>query len=263
MPSRSCLKPRKIRWVGVGAVLLFLTARFEPVHGRRFSSMGWGMDSSTTRSAATFHSFSPTRTAATADAATETSSASETIIETSTETSTPPLSVPEGAIQVSASVELPFPKAVAYDAFADLSRQATFSPWLKSVEYLEGERNAVGALTRWKLSYLGLSFSWNAISTVQDRHNGIIEWKSVTGLPNQGRVVFSEHPDDNGDASSVMHMTMCFSLPRFAARLLGPSQLVTIVEQRILKNTIHNFRRIVAENDWKRIQQQADDESRQ
>jgi uncharacterized membrane protein len=222
-------------------------------HGRRFP-FGKGSET-TTRPAATFHSFSPTRMSATAEATIEAPTTTEAVPEPSTSTT-----MPNGAIQVSASVELPFPKAVAYDAFADLSRQSTYSPWLQSVEYVNGKHNVVGALTRWKLSYLGLRFSWNAICTVVDPQNGIIEWKSISGLSNQGRVVFSERPaEEGGDgrSSSMMHMTMCVSMPRIAARLVGQGQLASLFEKHILENTIQNFRQIVAENDWKRIQERA------
>jgi uncharacterized membrane protein len=256
MSGRAVGKRPLRRWIRQYALLLLLTAPSGMVLGRRSSSsLVWGIEtSSITRSAATFQSVSPTRTAA--DATTTVSSATTKDTAPETETTPPPVGPPDGAIQVSASVELPFPRAVAYDAFADLSRQSTYSPWLQSVEYLEGARNAVGARTHWKLSCLGLSFSWQAISTVQDREQGVIEWKSITGLPNQGRVVFSEYPE-NGSRSSRMHMTMSFSAPRLAVLLLGRSKLVTLVEQRMLQKTMQNFRRIVAENDWKCIQQQA------
>jgi uncharacterized membrane protein len=233
-------------------VFLLLIALPELAQGRRFP-FGKGTEK-VTRPTATFHSFSPTRLSATAEATVE-APTTPTALETTEAT---PLSVPDGAIQVSASVELPFPRAVAYDAFADLSRQSTYSPWLQSVEYVNGKRNVVGALTRWKLSYLGLRFSWNAICTVVDPQNGIVEWKSISGLSNQGRVVFSEHPaEDGGRSSSIMHMTMCVSMPRIAARLVGQGQLASLFEKHILENTIQNFRHIVAENDWKRIQEQA------
>jgi uncharacterized membrane protein len=156
------------------------------------------------------------------------------------------------AITVSAVIDLPFPKDVAYDAFSDLSRQSTFSPWLKAVEYIDGERHCVGSKTRWTLSYLGLRFTWNAISTLQDPSNGIIEWESITGLQNNGRVTFEELSDDR----THMNMTMSFVVPRFAARILGPHKLASIVERRILDTTIQNFRQNVIENDWKQIQQQ-------
>lgn len=161
-------------------------------------------------------------------------------------------SVNGDAIQVSAAIELPFPKSVAYDAFSDLSRQSSYSPWLKSVEYIEGERNTVGSKTRWRLSYLGLRFTWNSISTLQDPKNGIIEWESITGLQNSGRVTFQELSDNR----THMNMTMSFAVPRIAARLLGPHKLASIVEKRILETTVRNFRQIVVENDWKMIQGQ-------
>jgi uncharacterized membrane protein len=157
-----------------------------------------------------------------------------------------------GAIEVSAAIDLPFPKCVAYDAFSDLSRQSTFSPWLKSVEYIEGEQNMVGSKTKWKLAYLGLRFTWNAISTLQDRTNGIIEWESITGLQNNGRVTFHEVHNNR----TYMNMTMSFVVPKFARRLIGPHKLGSIVEKRILENTVRNFRQIVIDNDWKMIQQQ-------
>ena len=161
-------------------------------------------------------------------------------------------SVKGSAIQVSAAIELPFPKSVAYEAFSDLSRQSSYSPWLKSVEYIEGERNSVGSKTRWRLAYLGLRFTWNSISTLQDPQNGVIEWESITGLQNNGRVTFQELSNNR----SYMNMTMSFAVPRIAARLLGPHKLATIVEKRILETTVRNFRQVVVENDWKMIQGQ-------
>lgn len=226
------------RWMVVSIVYLWLAS----VHGRRHS---FSYDEAKTRPVATFHSRVPTSRTTLIEPATMT--------ETSVSTTPPPPSLPKDAIQVAASIELPFPRSVAYDAFADLSRQTAFSPWLQSVEYLTDQKDAVGALTQWKLSYLGVRLSWHAICTVLDRPNGIIEWKSVHGLPNQGRVVFSE----SGAGGSRMHMTMCLSLPRVAARLMGPGKLASMVEDMMLARTVQNFRHIVAENDWKRVQEQA------
>lgn len=155
-------------------------------------------------------------------------------------------------IEVSTEIDLPFPKSVAFDAFADLSRQSTFSPWLKSVEYLDGaNQNSVGTTTRWTLSYMGLRFSWNAVSTRQDREHGVIEWESVTGMKNNGRVEFHEVGDDR----THMKMTMRFRKPVFANRMLGESgKIASMVENRILKSTLLNFRQDVLENDWRQKQ---------
>lgn len=177
----------------------------------------------------------------------------------------------KGEIQVSTEIELPFPKTVAYDAFSDLSRQSTFSPWLKSVIYLNGaEQNSVGTITRWTLSYWGLRFSWNAVSTKQDRENGIIEWMSVTGMRNNGRVEFQDFQGDgsgNGDGDNrirtIMKLTMTFTTPRFAARILGESTKVAhFVENRILKSTMLNFRQVIMDNDWKQMQQDEQPDTR-
>lgn len=149
----------------------------------------------------------------------------------------------KGAVEVSAAIELPFPKAVAFDAFADLRRQATYSPWLKSVEYLEGANNDMGSKTRWKLSYLGLKFTWDSICTVQDRNNGILEWKSIAGLKNHGRATFQE----KSDGSTYMIMTLTIVVPRFAAQLVGPKNLSSMLEKFILESTVQNFRQIVGE----------------
>lgn len=168
----------------------------------------------------------------------------------------------KGEIRVSTSIDLPFPAEVAFDAFSDLSRQPTFSPWLRSVEYLD-ENRLVGSTTRWTMAYLGLRFSWNAISTRQDRENGVIEWKSLTGLENSGRVKFQPAAFDDG-MKSHMRMTMSFKTPRLAARFLGErNSIAMIVEERMLHRTLQNFRDIVHGTDWRLIQQQEEDKAQQ
>lgn len=170
---------------------------------------------------------------------------------------TPPENEPnnnrkDGKIQVSADIELEFPKEVAYDAFSDISRQASFSPWLKSVVFLNGsQENTVGATTKWTMSFMGVPMSWNAISTRQDRENGVIEWKSITGLQNNGRVEFRSLGD-----RTHMIMTMTFTTPRLATRILGEGHVIArVVENKMLKSTLRNFRQIVLENDWKQQQE--------
>lgn len=41
-------------------------------------------------------------------------------------------------VSASASITLPFSSHVAYDAFSDVRRQPSWSPWLRSVSYLDG-----------------------------------------------------------------------------------------------------------------------------
>jgi uncharacterized membrane protein len=162
-------------------------------------------------------------------------------------------------LMASASIELPFPKQIAYDAFSDLSRQPSFSPWLRSVEYLNNNNHDDNTLaaadatsittTRWTMSYLGFRYSWDAISTRQDRENGIIEWKSITGLENEGRVEFLPVLKDS-DESVVpdgcrMILTMQFNLPRVVTRLIGGTHNnrgARYMEKHMLQKTLQNFR---------------------
>jgi uncharacterized membrane protein len=92
-------------------------------------------------------------------------------------------------IEVASEITLPFAANVAFDAFADLRRQPSFSKWLKRVEYIDGSTtNQVGARSRWTIAFSGLRFSWQAESKQLDREQGIIEWGSVTGLRNEGKL---------------------------------------------------------------------------
>jgi uncharacterized membrane protein len=158
------------------------------------------------------------------------------------------------AIKASAVIELPFPKRVAYDAFADLSRQTEFSPWLKSVEFLEGDGTdaGVGSITRWILSYLGVRLTWNAISTLQDPRNGILEWESISGLRNNGRVTFQEISEDR----THMNLTMSIAVPKVVAFNFRPKNLASMLERHILDSTLRNFRQNVMENEWKNCRPQ-------
>jgi uncharacterized membrane protein len=117
------------------------------------------------------------------------------------------------------------------------------------------------------MSYLGLRYSWDAISTLQDRDNGIIEWKSITGLENEGRVEFlpvlSESKEDattssiggGGGGSSACRMTMSmrFRLPRVVTRFIGAGTNergpARYIETHMLQKTLQNFRDMVHETD--------------
>jgi len=149
---------------------------------------------------------------------------------------------PKNKIVVSSDIELPVPANIAYDAFANLPRQPTWSPWLQSVEYINDKQDE----TKWKMKYLGLSVSWNAISTRQERPN-IIEWKSTSGLQNFGRVHFKSIDD-----KTYMTMTMTFVAPKFIVKVCGRgSRLSKMVENRMIKKTLANFRDVVVNHDFK------------
>jgi uncharacterized membrane protein len=90
-------------------------------------------------------------------------------------------------IDVESEITLPFASDVAFNAFADLRRQPSFSKWLKSVDYIDGSTsNQVGSRSKWTIAFSGIRFSWKAVSKQLDRQRGVIEWGSITGLRNEG-----------------------------------------------------------------------------
>lgn len=146
-------------------------------------------------------------------------------------------------IEVSSSIELPFSAEIAFDAFSNLPRQATWSSWLKSVEYISEDLLE----TKWTMkSVLGISYSWNAVSTRLERPY-LIEWESTRGLKNWGRVQFI--PRDK-DATS-MELTLTFVAPRILARFFRKrgGGLSRMVQKRIVGRTLRNFRRVVLAHD--------------
>jgi uncharacterized membrane protein len=123
-----------------------------------------------------------------------------------------------GEVLATASIDLPFAAEVAYDAFSDLPRQATWSPWLRSVSYIddEGDGGDVSGTatatsgggeegqpsssstpppprreTRWRAGIGGIRFGWNAVHTRLERPRAI-EWESTSGLRNFGSVRFTD-----------------------------------------------------------------------
>ena len=154
-----------------------------------------------------------------------------------------PKEVPKNHIEVSSQIELPFSAEIAFDAFSDLPRQSSWSPWLKSVQYVqEGSKE-----TKWTMkSILGVSYSWNAISTKLERPY-VIEWESSKGLRNWGRVEFVPQSAD----AAAMQLTLTFVAPRVVARFFqnrdgGLSQMV---QNRIVGRTLRNFCQVVLEED--------------
>lgn len=168
---------------------------------------------------------------------------------------------------VSADIELPFSAETAFDAFANLPRQASWSPWLRSVEYIDstdnvsnamGRRtisNDIGRRTRWHLRYMGIRLSWVAISTRVERPTAL-EWESTKGLKNYGKVLFT--PNDgsgDGDKRTTMKLTMTFVLPTLVAGAFkNRTTIQRLVGKRMLQTTLRNFRDVVLEEDVQPMQ---------
>eukprot|EP00591_Stephanopyxis_turris_P008645 CAMPEP_0195522098 /NCGR_PEP_ID=MMETSP0794_2-20130614/20041_1 /TAXON_ID=515487 /ORGANISM="Stephanopyxis turris, Strain CCMP 815" /LENGTH=176 /DNA_ID=CAMNT_0040651785 /DNA_START=44 /DNA_END=571 /DNA_ORIENTATION=+ len=119
-------------------------------------------------------------------------------------------------INATASIVLPFSSTVAFEFYSDLTRQPSWSPWLRSVKYLEdsvgfnGERE-----TEWTLAIRGLNLCWRAVGTVLDPPNEIA-WVSTSGLKNEGNVIFQTLDEENPGVCK-MTLSMAFVAPRVLA----------------------------------------------
>jgi uncharacterized membrane protein len=144
-------------------------------------------------------------------------------------------------IEVSSRIELPFSSNVAYDAYSNLSRQSTWSSWLDSVIVKETHPDE----SVWTLRFLsGITYSWTAVM-VQNQRPHLIQWKSVTGLPNFGTVRFySDHDDPD---STLMTMKMTFVAPRAVSLFFQKSKtLAKYVEQKMITQSLEEFRDVVS-----------------
>ena len=137
-------------------------------------------------------------------------------------------------IAVAASLEMPFAPAECFDAFADFPRQRRWSPWLRSVEYLDdggddvddgGGGGGGGAARRemkWVVGLLGVRFSYRAVATRLERPR-TVAWESTTGLKLRGRAEFDgllrDEAEGGGSAAAATRMTLrlAFVAPRVAA----------------------------------------------
>jgi uncharacterized membrane protein len=176
---------------------------------------------------------------------------------------------PKNYIQVSSRLAMPISAAVAFDAFSDLPRQASWSPWLQSVEYVAaddagtantGTADASNTTneTKWTMrSVLGVSYSWHSRATQLVRPH-VIAWESVRGLRNWGRVEFHNRDDNNSSSNSShacdMQLTLTFQTPRLVARLFGSEhgRLTRLVQNRMVAQTLRNFRQVVWTHDLAR-----------
>ena len=100
---------------------------------------------------------------------------------------------------------------------------------------------------------MGVSYSWISIATKQDRPY-VIEWESVSGLKNFGRVQFTPLLDDDDDDDGTtnitttcrMNMTMTFVPPRIVAALFrNPKGVQRFMERKLIGSSLRSFRDVV------------------
>ena len=106
-------------------------------------------------------------------------------------------------------IQIPASKEHSYKLFSQLDQHPTWSPWLNSVRYMDSTQ------TVWTLKSLGLTFNWKANNTIVDPPN-TIQWESLDGLPNKGRVDFIEEKQGN----THMVLSIQYDLPQAAVTVI-------------------------------------------
>jgi uncharacterized membrane protein len=135
-------------------------------------------------------------------------------------------------ISVVVSMNLPFSTEIACSRFTDLPQHSRWSPWITSVAYQ-------GAETEWSLNVRGMPLKWRATSELLDDPPGI-QWESVSGLANRGRVEFTRETDD----SCLMKVQMTILTPRLMRPLFrGTSIFIEdFLRDKLLKWSLEMFR---------------------
>jgi len=173
-------------------------------------------------------------------------------------------------IEIKSEIELPFSAEVAYDAYSDLSRQASWSSWLESVEVVgnqndgdgdDGSNNASKVESLWTSNMFGIRYSWTAVAVKNERPH-TIRWKSVTGLRNEGIVRFyKKEGNAYNQGPTLMTLRMAFVAPRAVSAMIRRSKkLSNYVEEKMIAQSLEGFRDIVLECDTKNDSNDDDDD---
>jgi len=134
-------------------------------------------------------------------------------------------------LEHSVQVEVDAPMELVWKLWSDLEQMPRWMKWIESVKILEDNPE----LSRWKLNTGGLEFTWLS-RILQIVPHQIIEWESVDGLPNRGAVRFYDR-----HTSSIVKLTVSYSIPGFLGKLMDNLFLGRVVESTILAD-LERFR---------------------
>jgi uncharacterized membrane protein len=120
-------------------------------------------------------------------------------------------------------IEVEVPIEVVWNLWSDLELMPRWMKWIDSVKVDENDPD----ISRWKLASGVFEFSWQSKITKLVTHQ-IIQWESVTGLPNRGGIRFY----DRGD-HSVVKLTVAYAIPDILGRVMDNGLLSRIVESTL------------------------------
>ena len=154
-------------------------------------------------------------------------------------------------IQISSQIVLPFSAEVAYEAYSNLPRQPSWSTWLEQVDILNGGVHTDQKVSsKWTSKVMGIRYSWTA-EAVRNERPHTLQWKSITGLRNEGIVRF--YPKKGGsyrEGPTLMTLRMAFVTPRAVTLILRNSKRLTkFVEEKMIAQSLVDFRDVVLNDD--------------
>eukprot|EP00531_Pseudo-nitzschia_arenysensis_P002720 CAMPEP_0116134924 /NCGR_PEP_ID=MMETSP0329-20121206/10917_1 /TAXON_ID=697910 /ORGANISM="Pseudo-nitzschia arenysensis, Strain B593" /LENGTH=290 /DNA_ID=CAMNT_0003629691 /DNA_START=139 /DNA_END=1011 /DNA_ORIENTATION=- len=170
-------------------------------------------------------------------------------------------------IKIRSEIELPFSAKVAYKAYSDLPRQPSWSSWLESVVVIgdndndsddddddtnnnQNNNQKQKVESKWTSKVMGIRYSWTA-EAVRNIEPHTIQWRSVTGLRNEGIVRFYPLNDKNYDEGpTLMTLQMVFKLPKAVNSIVKRSKRVSkFVQESMIAQSLKDFRDTVMEED--------------
>jgi uncharacterized membrane protein len=134
-------------------------------------------------------------------------------------------------LEHSVQIEVAVPLELSWSLWSDLGQMPRWMKWIDSVQVLEDNPD----LSRWKLATGGLEFSWLS-RIVRIEPQQIIQWESVDGLPNRGAIRFYDRR-----SSSIVKMTVAYSIPGFLGQLMDNLFIGRVVESTLLAD-LERFR---------------------
>ncbi|MGB3495517.1 MAG: SRPBCC family protein [Elainellaceae cyanobacterium] len=126
-------------------------------------------------------------------------------------------------LEHSVQVEVQTPIDRVWDLWSDLEEMPKWMKWIDSVKILEDNPE----LSEWKLASGSFEFKWLS-RILKEIPQQIIQWESVSGLPNRGAIRFY----DRGEAS-IVKLTVAYAIPGILGRLMDNLFLGRIVESTI------------------------------
>ena len=128
-------------------------------------------------------------------------------------------------------VEVPTSVDRAWELWSDLEQMPKWMKWINAVAISPDDPD----LSVWTLKASGLEFSWRS-RILKLVRNQIIQWESVSGLPNRGAIRFYDRK-----SSSIVKLTIAYGVPDILGPILGSLPVGPIVESN-LQADLERFR---------------------